>query len=71
MTEEDCEAVGGEYVGDGTRCVGPFDLAQLLGWWGPCEPIDPCHDVDADANGNIGPFDLAVLLGVWGPCPGF
>ncbi len=68
-TEEDCAAIGGEYAGDGTRCVGPFDLAQLLGWWGPCEPADPCHEVDADANGNIGPLDLAVLLGAWGPCP--
>ncbi len=71
LTEKDCAAVRGKYVEDGSRCVGPFELAQLLGWWGPCEPIDPCHDVDADANGNIGPFDLAVLLGVWGPCPGF
>ena len=67
-TEEDCAATGCEYVRDETRCVGPFDLAQLLGRWGPCEPTDSCREVDADANGEIGAFDLAVLLGIWGSC---
>ncbi len=52
--------------------VDPFDLALLLGNWGPCPdactPGDPptCladfdHDCDVDA------FDLAFLLGNWGP----
>ena len=59
--------------GDGD--VGPFDLALLLGVWGPCpqpcEPGDPaatCAE-DLDGNCNVGPFDLALLLGNWGPCP--
>ncbi|MCH8880138.1 MAG: FG-GAP repeat protein, partial [Planctomycetes bacterium] len=58
--------------GDGD--VGPFDLALLLGVWGPClepcEPGDPaatCAE-DLDGNCNVGPFDLALLLGNWGPC---
>ena len=57
--------------------VGPFDLAVLLGAWGPCEeacePLDPpapactCA-VDLSGDCAIGPFDLALLLGNWGPC---
>lgn len=44
--------------------VGPFDLATLLFYWGPCE------DCPADMNGDgvVGSFDLALLLGAWGPC---
>ncbi|MCH8880654.1 MAG: FG-GAP repeat protein, partial [Planctomycetes bacterium] len=58
--------------GDGD--VGPFDLALLLGVWGPCpepcEPGDPAATCAADLDGNcdVGPFDLALLLGNWGPC---
>ncbi|MCH8852050.1 MAG: hypothetical protein IID41_05295 [Planctomycetes bacterium] len=51
-----------DFNGDGT--VGPFDLANLLGAWGPCTD---CPE-DLDGNGTVGPFDLAVLLGTWGPC---
>ena len=57
--------------------VGPFDLAILLGAWGPCEedcePLDPpapactCA-VDLSGDCAVGPFDLALLLGNWGPC---
>ena len=49
---------------DGSGAVGPFDLALLLGAWGPCE------DCPADLNGDgqVGPFDLALILGAWGPC---
>lgn len=48
------------------RAVGPFDLALLLGSWGPCQ-----EDCQADFNGDgvVGPFDLAQLLGTWGECP--
>ncbi len=53
---------------DGNSDTGPFDLANLLGTWGPCKPGAPCECLDADHNGDIGPFDLAVLLGAWGPC---
>ena len=45
--------------------VGPFDLALVLGFWGPC---DGC-DMDLDGDGEVGPFDLALVLGNWGPCP--
>ena len=44
--------------------VDPFDLAQLLGNWGPC----PGCPADLDGDGAVGPFDLALLLGAWGPC---
>jgi len=69
VTEKDCAVIGGEYMGDATRCVGPFDLAQLLGWWGPCAPGDACNCLDANDYGMIDAADLAVLLGSWGPCP--
>ena len=44
--------------------VDAFDLAQLLGAWGPCAACP----ADLDGNGTVGPFDLALLLGNWGPC---
>ena len=53
--------------------VGAFNLAQLLGTWGPCpkpcEPGDPCGTCQADLDGNcnVEAFDLALLLGSWGP----
>ncbi len=50
---------------DGDGNVGPADLAQLLGGWGPC----PGCAADFDNDGNVGAFDLAILLGAWGPCP--
>ncbi len=55
--------------------VGAFDLAVLLGAWGPCpqpctpgEPTDACR-ADLDPDCNVGSFDLALLLGAWGSCP--
>ena len=51
-----------DFNGDGI--VGPFDLATLLGNWGP----NPGHPADLDGDGVVGPFDLAILLGNWGPC---
>ena len=50
---------------DGDDVVGPFDLAFVLGNWGP----NPGHPADLDGNGEVGPFDLALVLGNWGPCP--
>jgi len=47
---------------DGDGMVGPFDLALLLGNWGPCD----CCPADLDGNGTVGAFDLALLLGNWG-----
>ena len=46
--------------------TGPFDLAMLLGSWGPVTQDTVC--LDADQNGGIEAFDLAVLLANWGPC---
>ncbi|MCH8052589.1 MAG: S8 family serine peptidase [Planctomycetes bacterium] len=51
---------------DGSGNTGAFDLAILLGAWGPVTPDSAC--LDADENGFIGAFDLAVLLGSWGLC---
>jgi len=52
---------------DDSGNTGAFDLANLLGAWGPVSPDSAC--LDADENGFIGAFDLAVLLGAWGLCP--
>ena len=49
---------------DGDGAVSPFDLALLLGAWGPCEGCP----ADLDGDGEVGPFDLALLLGNWGLC---
>ena len=51
---------------DGNGDTEAFDLAILLGAWGPVTPDSAC--LDADENGFIEAFDLAVLLGAWGPC---
>ncbi len=68
-TIECCPA---DLSGDGI--VEAFDLAMLLGAWGPCpEPCkegDPADTCPADLNGDcvVEAFDLALLLGAWGPC---
>jgi hypothetical protein len=60
--------------GDGI--VDAFDLALLLGAWGPCPapcmPGDPEQTCSEDLSGDcmVGAFDLATLLGAWGPCCG-
>ncbi len=45
--------------------VDAFDLALLLGSWGPCADCQVCP---ADLNGDctVGAADLAFLLGSWG-----
>ncbi len=50
---------------NGSGDIGPADLAELFGAWGP----NPGHPADLDGNGNVGSSDLPLLLGVWGPCP--
>ncbi len=50
---------------DGDGSVGAFDLAILLGSWGPCPPRDDCP-ADLNGDGVVDAFDLAVLLGRWG-----
>ena len=66
----DASACPWDLNGDGE--VGPFDLALVLGFWGPCE--EPCTPeatctTDLDGDCATGPFDLALILGFWGPCP--
>ncbi len=58
---DECECLP-DLNGDGV--VGPFDLASLLGSWGP----NPGHPADLSGDGVVGPLDLAILLGAWGPC---
>ena len=61
-----------DFDSDGT--VGAFDLAVLLGVWGPCpdscEPGDSAGTCAADLDGDcvVEAFDLALLLGGWGEC---
>ncbi|MCZ6652581.1 MAG: hypothetical protein O7D91_06075 [Planctomycetota bacterium] len=51
---------------DGNGQVGAFDLAILLGSWGPC-PDPPANcPADLDGSGFVNAFDLAMLLGSWG-----
>jgi len=50
---------------DDNGAVGPFDLAILLGNWGP----NPNHPADLNDDDIIDASDLALLLGSWGLCP--
>ena len=50
---------------DGDGSVNAFDLAILLGSWGPCPDPDDCP-TDLDGDGQVNAFDLAILLGSWG-----
>ncbi len=45
--------------------VSAFDLALLLGNWGPCPDEAPCP-ADLNGDGEVNAADLAVLLGNWG-----
>ena len=49
---------------DGDGIVGPADLAQLLGSWGPCEGCP----ADFNGDGAVNAADLAQVLGAWGLC---
>ncbi len=60
LVEAGCGA--GDLNGDGN--VGAFDLAMLLGGWGPC----PGCPADFNGDGQVDATDLAQLLGSWGPC---
>ena len=60
---------------DDSGDVGAFDLAVLLGAWGPCpepceagDPATTCAE-DLDGDCDVEAIDLALLLGSWGPCP--
>ena len=58
---DECDCLGDL---DSSGEVGAFDLAVLLGAWGPCENCP----ADLNGDGLVGAFDLALLLGAWGPC---
>ena len=47
--------------------VSAFDLALLLGAWGPCPDPPAGCPADLDGDGEVNAFDLAILLGSWGP----
>lgn len=49
--------------------VDAFDLAVLLGNWGPYEPCPPFKVMDFDVDCDVDAANLAQLLGNWGPCP--
>ncbi len=60
-----CMPTCGDCDFDGDGSVNAFDLALLLGNWGPC-PDDGDCPADLDGNGTVGASDLAILLGNWG-----
>lgn len=60
---EESAGCAGDIDGDGI--VGPADLAQLLGSWGP----NPDHPADFNGDDVVDAADLAQLLGGWGSCP--
>ncbi len=58
-----------QYDPDLSGDVGAFDLALLLGCWGPVKE-GTCECLQADPiDGVISAWDLANLLSKWGPCP--
>ena len=61
-TPDECEPCLGDLDCNGV--VDAFDLASLLGSWGPC---DGCP-ADIFGDGDVNAGDLAILLGNWGPC---
>lgn len=65
---DECECPA-DFDFDGT--IGAFDLAVLLGSWGPCPepPADCPADIHGEGDGIVQADDLAALLGSWGPCP--
>ncbi len=58
-----CDCAPADLDCDGS--VNPFDLALLLGNWGPCPDEGDCP-ADLDDDGTVGAADLAMLLGNWG-----
>lgn len=60
---DECEAECPQDL-DGDGVVGPADLAQVLGSWGPCEGCP----IDFNGDKVVNAADLAILLGAWGVC---
>jgi hypothetical protein len=63
--------VGEDFNPPGDGSVDGFDLAFMLGEWGP-NPGSPADLVGDDflppPDGNVDGFDLAFMLGEWGRC---
>ena len=62
MLRIDVDYCPADFDHDGT--VSAFDLAILLGAWGP----NPGHPADFNGDNVVNAADLAQLLGDWGPC---
>ncbi|MCH8881158.1 MAG: endonuclease [Planctomycetes bacterium] len=60
---DECDAACPQDL-DGDGQVEAFDLAILLGSWGPCEGCP----TDFNGDGDVNAADLAILLGAWGAC---
>ena len=61
-------ACGCPFDSDLSGKIDAFDLAHLLGCWGPVEP-GTCECLQAEPTDDvIDARDLASLLGAWGPC---
>ncbi|MCZ6654104.1 MAG: endonuclease, partial [Planctomycetota bacterium] len=61
---DECDAACPQDL-DGDGQVEAFDLAIVLGAWGPCEGCP----TDFNGDGVVNAFDLAQVLGAWGECP--
>ncbi|MCZ6652631.1 MAG: endonuclease [Planctomycetota bacterium] len=60
---DECDAACPQDL-DGDGLVEAFDLAIVLGSWGPCEGCP----TDFNGDGVVDAFDLAQVLGGWGQC---
>ena len=59
---------GGEACDFDANCIiGPFDLAQALAGWGPCQ-ADKGGIAGAAPSPPLGPVDPQQLAPSWGPC---
>ena len=47
--------------------VNAFDLAFILGYWGPCTGGE-CTSFDLNDDGEVGSADLGLLFSSWGDC---
>lgn len=62
-----CPDCPGDLNNDGE--IEAFDLALVLGAWGPCPSQGDCCK-DLDCSGGVGAGDSAIVLANWGLCTG-
>ncbi len=61
------ECTFSDFNGDGK--IDSFDLAFILGYWGPClDPNEPCATFDLNDDGQVDAADLGLLFSEWGLC---